>query len=47
MNEKHPFDPTQEQQEYFERSGCANIIVCCILIFFIIVVLGIVSLFGK
>lgn len=41
------YNPMTEEQEYFERSGCANIAICCILIFFILVVLGIVTLFGR
>ena len=47
MNEKHPFDPTPEEQEYFEHSGCAGILVACVCIAILFIVAIVIKLFLK
>ena len=47
MNDKHHFDPTPEEQEYFEHSGCAGIVVACICIAIIFIVSVGIKLFAR
>ena len=47
MTEKHPFDPSNEEQHYFENSGCGPIFACILIIIGIFIVAAIVALFGE
>ena len=47
MNDKHPFDPTPEEQQYFERSGCATIAWMVVGIFFFGILAATLYLFAR
>ena len=47
MNEKHPVDHTPEEQEYFENSGCAGIVVACVCIAILFIVAIGIKLFTR